>query len=291
MTTNPTNPPLRAHSLASFLIVALMTAMPVVGQDEEGPALGWSDSAEFSLFASAGNSEVQTISLRNTATRNWESSSLEIAAGAVRAETTTILRVANGTPTDFVVNEITTTELTAENYFLRGRFDREISEKLFWFSGLGWDRNEFSGIENRFTANAGVGHLWFDDDSARFRTDYGVTFTDQEDVSGASESFAGLRLSYDYSRKLNASTGFASALILDQNLDESEDYRADFVNSVSATMSERLALKVSLQLLFDNLPALTEVPLVQGDFTDGSRVLVPLDDLDSVLTVSLVANF
>lgn len=271
-------------------VAALASTAPATAQEDE-PKLGWFDVAEFSLLASGGNSEVQTISLRNTATRLWEGASLELSAGGVRAESTSVSRLAFGTPGDFTVREDSATALTAENYFLRGRYDREISEKLFWFAGLGWDKNEFAGIDSRFGASAGVGHRWFDTDEARLRTDYGVTFTDQEDVSGASSSFAGLRLSYDYWRRLNETTSYASALVVDENLDDTSDYRADFLNSVSVSMSERLALKASLQLLYDNQPALTEVPLVQGDVIDGTLVLVELDNLDSVVTVSLVANF
>jgi len=276
--------------LPGLVAVTMLVVAPLAAQ-EEAPKLGWFDVAEFSLLASSGNSEVQTISLRNTATRVWQDASLEIALGGVRAESTNTSRVAVGSPDAFTVRETSSTELTAENYFLRGRYDHVISEKLFWFAGLGWERNEFAGIESRIGASAGVGHRWFDRDEARFRTDYGVTYTDQEDVSGATSSFAGLRLAYDYWRRLNAATSFASVLVVDENMDDTNDYRADLVNSVSVAMSERLALKASLQLLYDNQPALSEIPLLQVDFLDGTTVLAELDNLDSVLTVSLVANF
>jgi hypothetical protein len=52
-------------------------------------------------------------------------------------------------------------------------------------------------------------------------------------------------------------------------------------------MAEGLALKTSLQLLFDNEPALVSVPL-QG--TEES-VLTELDRVDSVFTVALVVKF
>ncbi|MFQ5524644.1 MAG: DUF481 domain-containing protein [Thermoanaerobaculia bacterium] len=267
-----------------------MSAGALSAQDEEAPPIGWFDTAELALFASEGNAEVQTISLRNTATRRWQGASLEIAAGAVRAETTTTSRVAVGTASDFVIRESSESMLTAENYFLRSRYDRELSKKLFWFAGLGWDRNEFAGINSRTAAFGGVGHVWQESKTTRLRTDYGATVTDQADVSGENDSFGGLRLSYDYWRRLNPSTSFESALIFDGNIDETSDYRADIVNSISATLSERLALKVSLQLLYDNLPALGEVLVVQGDFVTGERILAELDSLDSILTVSLVAD-
>ncbi len=288
--SNLTPPPSRASLAAALLASAVLATAPAVAEEEAEPKLGWFNVAEFSLLASSGNSEVQTLSLRDTATLFFEGASFEIAAGGVRAESTTVSRFAVGTPTDFTVREASDRALTAENYFLRGRYDRKVSERLYWFSGLGWDKNEFAGIASRLGVFGGVGHLWFEREDARLRTDYGVTYTDQEDVSGATSRFAGLRLAYDYWRQLNTATGLSSTLAIDENLNQTDDYRADFVNSVSVTMSDRLALKVSLQLLFDNRPALAEIPLIQGDFLDGSRVLVELDNLDSVLTVSLVAN-
>ena len=64
-----------------------------------------------------------------------------------------------------------------------------------------------------------------------------------------------------------------------------EDLRADWTNSLAVAMSEKLALKASLQILFDNEPALTAVPL--GD----AEVLTPLGKVDSVFTVAIVATF
>ncbi len=64
------------------------------------------------------------------------------------------------------------------------------------------------------------------------------------------------------------------------------------INSLAVSMSERLALKVSLQLLYDNLPSRRRVTLVGTDGTPtGGTVLVPLDELDTVFNVALVISF
>ena len=106
------------------------------------------------------------------------------------------------------------------------------------------------------------------------------------------DSFLGLRLSYDYWRKITDTTEFGSVLIVDENLDETEDLRADFSNWVSVAMSERLALKVSAQLLYDKLPGLQAVPLESpAGVPTGDTVFAELDELDSLLTVALVVNF
>ena len=57
----------------ALLAAAVLVTAPAAAQNEEERKLGWFDVAEASQFASGGNSEVQTISLRNTDRRLWES--------------------------------------------------------------------------------------------------------------------------------------------------------------------------------------------------------------------------
>jgi hypothetical protein len=56
-------------------------------------------------------------------------------------------------------------------------------------------------------------------------------------------------------------------------------------------MSERLALKVSWQLLWDNQPAFVSVPVTARGVPTGDVAFAELDDLDSLATVALVVNF
>lgn len=57
-------------------------------------------------------------------------------------------------------------------------------------------------------------------------------------------------------------------------------------------MSKRLALEVSLQLLYDNQPSMAALPLISPDgVATEATVLAPLDDLDTLFTVALVVDF
>ena len=56
-------------------------------------------------------------------------------------------------------------------------------------------------------------------------------------------------------------------------------------------MSDRFALKASLQLLFDAEPSLVGIPLQLPDGSSpGDRVLATLAKLDSLFTLALVVN-
>ena len=62
------------------------------------------------------------------------------------------------------------------------------------------------------------------------------------------------------------------------------------INSLSVSMSGRVALTTRLQLLFDNQPSFLDVPLVTGGNPTGSTVPAQLEKVDAVFTVALVIN-
>ena len=277
----------------------LAAAPPVRAQDKPaGGAGAWSDAAEFGYVATAGNAQSTTLGFKNTLGRKWERSSIELKAGGVRASATTTTRTAVGPgPAGFVVIEEKDTALSAENYFLNGRYDRTISGRAFWFGGGGWTRNRFAGVQNRYEAAGGIGTVWRDTDRTKFRTDYALSYTREDDViqaPGVKDSFAGLRFSWKYEHKFGDTTTFGNELIIDENLDDTSDLRGNLVNSVAVSTSRRLALKVSLQSLYDHQPAFKEIPLLDAPPPGGVKtgtVLDQLDTLDTIFTASLVVSF
>lgn len=277
--------------VAACLIVI---ACPVWAQEEE-KKLGWADVAEFSYLATQGNAEASSLGLRNALTRVWDEAAFTFEVGAVRASTATISRSAIGDATNFRVDRRSESELTAANYFTRGRFDRELSERTFWFGGVGWDRNTFAGVQNRFNVTGGVGNSWFDNDQHKWRTDYGASWVHQEDVvvdPDVNENYVSARLTSDYWRKLNASVEYNNLVIVNENLSETGDFRLDMVNSIAVSMTGRIALKLSHQLLFDSRPSLELLPLFSASGSPvGVDVLSALEKTDSIFNVAIVISY
>lgn len=280
----------RKHHLPIVLSMALLS-MSMLGPDRAGAQeedLGWKNTTELTLVMTGGNATARTFGFKSTVDYLWPRTALQVSGGGVRTETGTVTRTASGTPANFTITETTDTRTTAENYFLKGRLDRNLTDAAFLFAGAGWDRNTFAGVDNRYGFVTGAGRTWFADDSRKLKTDVGLTYTIQDDVvenPDIDDTFLGLRGSYDYFRQLSETTGFGSVLVADQNLSETDDLRADWTNSISVAMSDRLALKTSFQILYDKSPALVAVPL--GD----DEVLTPLGEVDTVFTVAIVANF
>lgn len=277
-------------------VLALLAVSPVVA---EGDDTGWSSTAEAGFVVTSGNSDTETLSFKDTTVRKWEGSSLSFKLGAIRSETTTTSRIAEQLVPlgPITIIETDSTATNAEAYYFSTRFDKEISEKFFWFAGAGWDQNKPSGIDSRVTAFAGVGNIWRDDDKVLFRTDYALSFTDQEDVVPTATSvndYAGLRASWVYQHQLTESTRYSNDLIVDFNLDETDAWRADMINSVAVALSKKLALQVSLQHLYNNLPPSQLLTVVDGTGTPvvpAATVPFELDELDTIFSTSLVVNF
>ena len=277
---------MRFRLLIALAAITLLVTVPVFAEDEK--KTGWSSSAEAGVVMTSGNSETETFSFKDETTRSWGKSSFRIKAGAIRAETTTA-PVAVGTPGSFFRPKATTT--SAELYYFEGRFDKKIHDKFFWFAGAGWDKNEPAGIDSRTTAFGGVGNIWRDDDKVKFRTDYALSYTDQEDVvptASSVDSYAGLRASWAYKHQFTETTEYINDFVVDLGLDDSDNWRANMLNAVAVSINSKLALKFSLATLYNNKPP---VELLVNPTPGGVNVEFELDELDTIASAALVINF
>ena len=267
--------------------------------------LGWKDTAELGYVVTSGNSDSSTLGLKNTLVYDWAEARFEMKLGAIKVKSSPGFVAVQDPddPTSFERDNLDA-ETTAESYYLNGRYDHNITEKFFWFAGAGWDRNTFAGIENRYTAFSGVGNIWFDTETIKWRTDYAATFTKQEDVveqEDLDDTFLGVRLSSTFLYKWSENGSYGNDTIVDENLDDTDDLRVNMTNWVAVNMSTHLALKVSLQWLYDHQPALVDANAVDenGNLVDlppldgivPDQVAVEAEDLDSIFTTALVIKY
>lgn len=284
-------PPLVAAASAFLLIFAggLLAQAP----DDEGPQ--WRNTSELSFLMTGGNSVASTLGVRNTVHRTHGPSQFRLDVTGLRTDATRLDRFAVGTsPDDFRVEENRDRERTAERYAVEGRYDRELSEAFFLFGGIGWSRNTFAGFNHRTVVSAGAGSRWQRPDAWEVKVGYGLTYTVERDVTpdpDRADSFAGFRATLDYEHALSPNADFVLRWVVDKNAQELSDVRGDLAQSVSASLTDRLSLKTTLQFLVDNDPPVESLELLAptGDPT-GETVLVPLGRVDHSLSVALVVT-
>jgi putative salt-induced outer membrane protein YdiY len=278
---------------ASALAVCLSAAGASAGaaqQDENR----WTNSSKLSFVRTGGNAEASTLGIATTWTRSWERSEVKVEAGGIRTRTTQLTRTAVGTLHDYRLVEEATTMTSAENYHVRMRLDRRVSDRTAFFVQSGWTRNTFAGIQNRLVNVLGISTRWAESERQDLRTAYGLTHTIEQHVVPDPEGtgrFLGIRVSGEFRRRLTDNTDWQSDLVVDGNGDDLRDLRADWTNSLSVSMNEHLGLKTSYRATFDNRPSLASVPLRSRQGEPAGELLVPRKSLDDAFTVALVVSF
>jgi len=276
-------------------LLALLVAGPaaVNGQEKKnGLFHPWAATAEVSYVVTGGNTSTSALSLGTTFSRKWARDTLLFRSYILTSNSTTTTRTAHGTEDDYTIIESKITRQVAANYLLAGQYDRHISKNLAGQAGLSWDRNRFAGVDDRVIVTTGFGYGWVGSPRTQIKTSAGLTYTMRQYVGQSTESFAGFRLTVSGDQKILDSSSVSTQFLFDDNLSRSSDWRFDWANSVTASISKSLALKVILRTLYANVPALQSLSLIDplGDPT-GLFVSVPLKKLDTFLTTSLVINF
>lgn len=276
------------------------TTAPAAAAADTNPT-GWTAKAGLSFVQTSGNTETSTLGLKFNAVHNWERTYFTLVGSGVRSDTTFKDTFAVGSPASFEVIEVEDKQKTAENYALDASLDHNITDRFYWGGGVGWLRNTFAGLDNRYAARAGVGYIWTDPKSTgvQFRTGGFLTLTSQSlvvDDPTVDDTFVGVRALADLTAPIGKATTFVSRLGLDENLQETDDLRMSWWNSLAVNMTSRFALQVSLLTYFDNLPALREIPVYSGA-TGGvpvgaplGQVVTPYGKWDNEFAVSLVIN-
>ena len=288
------------RGIAALLPILALTPLAAGAQFGNFEDLGLANKTELSVVVTEGNSNTETFGFKHALTRTWTRSRYRLRLEGVRADTgdDRFALVDASAPDGFVVVE-PEPEVDVEKYLVENRYDRRIgSGRAFWNVGLTWDRNRDAGILNRYVAFAGAGHLWFRDEGrGEFYTTYGLSYTDREEETPdptKDERFLGARLGWFYERKLGSVTTYTNEWRFNSNLSRFSDFASDMTNAVAVSMNERLALKVSLQWLYNHEPALETIDLVEiidGTTTKVGSVQVHKKPSDLVFNTALVLSF
>lgn len=270
--------------VAAVSCTMLMVSTVVAAQEPEEEEEPVSNLTEFALVETTGNSETFTFSFKNKFIRRWERSSITIDALALRTQTTD--RVL--TNVDGEVVETSEEEVTGDQYGLAFTYDRKISERTGWFTIGAWQRNRPAGINTRSSLDGGLSYIFFDNDTHTLIGQGGFGYTNEEPVGGDRENFPTARAFASYDRNLSRSSSFDTRLELIENLDNTDDLRVNFLVGVTAKVVEKLALRVSYTVNFDNDPVMQLVP--GDDPGEPDRIFV-FDKTDTILAASLVIDW
>ena len=283
----------------TWMVLLLVPMISIAQEEADEPELGWSNEMDLSLVVTEGNSSTDTLGFKNLLQRNWKRARYTFRVDAVRSNTAddSIAVVDNQDPPNIEIRSFDKS-LDVENYLVENRYDRSITERLFWNVGVTWDRNKDAGILSRWISYACVGNIWWDRDDLRFNTSYGLSYTwrEEEDEDPEKEdAFPGFRFNWEYMNKWGKSTTFNNDWTINYNFSDSQDWNFDMTSAITMDINTRLAFRVSLRWLYNNLPALQDLDVFRE--IDGNLIGLPIvvqepkEKLDSIFRTSLVIKF
>jgi putative salt-induced outer membrane protein len=215
----------------------------------------WSDEAEVSYVDTGGNTETTSLSAKNLLKYTF-SEKIEGAwkLAALYAET-------DG-------------EKTAESYSSELRANYLFTKRLYVAGIVGWEKDEFAGIDNRYYIGPAVGYKFLTGPKHFLLGETGIDYVKEEYTDNTDNDFARGRVYGEYEYAFSEKTKFKETLEYLHDFDDSDNYNINSETSLISSLSDVLSLKTSYEIKYDNKP-----------------VPATLDDTDTLLSVTLVINF
>jgi putative salt-induced outer membrane protein YdiY len=278
---------------AAFLVAAVAA---FAGPASAATVPGWYSSTDLSFGMQRGNTKTLNAGINANLTRQWLRTAWRTNGSFVRNDVSEPSRIAVGSTTNFVT-DFGPTVTKSEKIFANSDLERRLTERFFWNVAGSFERDQFAGLDSRVIGALGVGYLWQKpDNSGLFRAGIAGTYTSQSETVDDPETedeFAGVRFTADGEKRFGdrKQNTFTSNLIVDENVQDTDDLRFNWQNSLAVAMNQRLALKMGVQLAFDNQPQLVDFDLLLPNVVQTVKVSAPAEKLDLGVTVSLVINF
>lgn len=215
----------------------------------------WKGKGEAGIVFARGNTQTDTINLKlglNTTVDRWKH---ELGLAALRA-------TSDGTR-------------TADRYLATWQSDYNYSSRTFWFGGLRYENDKFSGFRYSASASTGLGYKFIDSDKVKLSGQVGVGFrrietqaTPSTPSTTGNNAIATAGLSYE--NQLTATTKLVDKFTAESG--SSNTLLTNFIG-VEVKMSTVLALAVGLDARYNTKPP------------------APLKKTDTLTTVNLVYSF
>jgi len=195
-----------------------------------------------------------------------------------------------------------TSDTSAANWLIRGRYDRYFLQKNAVFVVFQSNGDKPAGFVYRLEPQVGYARLFFKSDRQTFKGEIGFDYTYEHRVSGTDprnvDYYSG-RLFFFYENKFTPYASFSEGLEMLEAFNHTESFRLNSVTSLSSTIYKNIALKLNFTLKFNNDPGARPTPttMVTDPVTMVKMpVMLPADNnhfdkVDSVLDLVLAVTF
>jgi putative salt-induced outer membrane protein len=213
------------------------------------------DQAELSFVSTGGNTEVTTLSLKNTLGYGFTERL------SVTWEAVVLYGESDG-------------DKNAERYATELRLDFALSERLYAFGNAGWRRDRFAGLDDRYVAGVGGGYRILAGPRHFLAGEFGFTHVTDRYTTGERQDFLSGRAFTRYLFAFTERSRFSQTVEFLYDFEDPENFNINTETAVTAALNSYLSLKMSYSVRYDNVP-------VPADF----------ERTDTALSAALVFNY
>jgi putative salt-induced outer membrane protein len=215
----------------------------------------FANESEFALVKTGGNSDIQTTNARTSNIYKWKKNQI-LASGR------------------YLYGE-TKSGVSARNWDLNGKFEREVHPHISFFLGEIVEGNNFTGIKARYNSDAGGKYYYIKNDLKNVFSELGYRYTVEDRIAPVLNTYDNKARFYnEINHKISQTVQYKFWLEYIPNFTERKDYLINGEASLTSILNSVFSLKVSYLGLYDNLPARSG-----------------LKNFDFTTTTSLVAKF
>ncbi len=244
-------------SLILLSSLALAEDSEFVGTDDATDAIEKPETkvtAEFGGSVATGNVVYYTVNGGLVASHKWQQNKLSTALGANIGKA---VADANG---DGRLDDTERDDGLAENarrYFIEGRYDRFVGKKDSLYVLAGAFVDPFAGYDLRSHEQLGYSRVLVDTEETDLVVEIGFDYAQENYVDGVDPGRADIfaaRVMGSFTHKFNEAVAIGDTLEVYENVVDPADLRLLNAAFVTSKLSDKLSLKLSHTLTFDNVP-------------------------------------
>ncbi len=137
----------------------------------------------------------------------------------------------------------------------RGQFDSAIDENTYWYVNGGISADERAGLDLRYNAGVGLGHIFRDDEEWRFSAEAGLSYVNEEFDTGVDNDYVAARLAYRANWHYSERLEIGQFTEIFPSLDESDDISGTMDTRAIYQMTEDMIAQFQWVWDWDNTPA------------------------------------
>jgi putative salt-induced outer membrane protein len=142
--------------------------------------------------------------------------------------------------------------VTADQTRLGTRYDYNVTQQWFGFTGLDFERDKIAALKLRSAVSAGLGYHVIKNDATVFDVFTGVGYTQDDyrvprfvnDALRTDYAYANLLLGEESTHKFSENVSAKQKLVLYPNLENRGEYRAQFDAGLAVAMTKTISLNV-----------------------------------------------